>query len=225
MAYGGFQARGPIQAVATGLHHSHSDAGSEPHLRPTYTTAQGNAGSLSEARDPTCHLMVPSWIRFHCTTMGTPALHFRKHFRACSTKRVYRVQRDLPNTSAFCPSRTDSWSRGPALSERAFSSLGVRSFPPSCFSNFCRIPEHPTFTDSTGPLRRPVYSRFSWGNRSPDRGGDFLTPQLVGTEVASGFQPVQGCFHWATPLPPPSSALPGLGQSLVAPPCGRCEKR
>ena len=29
VAYGGFQARGPIGAVATGLHQSHSNAGSE----------------------------------------------------------------------------------------------------------------------------------------------------------------------------------------------------
>ena len=34
-AYGGSQARGPIGAVATGLHQSHSYAGSEPSLRPT----------------------------------------------------------------------------------------------------------------------------------------------------------------------------------------------
>ena len=33
--YGGSQARGQIGAVATGLHHSHSNARSEPHLRPT----------------------------------------------------------------------------------------------------------------------------------------------------------------------------------------------
>ena len=33
-AYGGSQARGPIGAVATGLHHSHSNARSEPCLRP-----------------------------------------------------------------------------------------------------------------------------------------------------------------------------------------------
>ena len=33
-AYGGSQARGLIGAVATDLHHSHSNAGSEPHLRP-----------------------------------------------------------------------------------------------------------------------------------------------------------------------------------------------
>ena len=34
-AYGGSQARGPIGDVATSLHQSHSNAGSEPHLQPT----------------------------------------------------------------------------------------------------------------------------------------------------------------------------------------------
>ena len=34
-AYGGCQARGWIRVAATGLHHSHSNAGSEPPLRPT----------------------------------------------------------------------------------------------------------------------------------------------------------------------------------------------
>ena len=34
MAYGGSQARGPIGAVASGLHHRHSNSGSKPHLRP-----------------------------------------------------------------------------------------------------------------------------------------------------------------------------------------------
>ena len=33
-AYGGSQARGLIGAVGTGLLHSHSNAKSEPHLRP-----------------------------------------------------------------------------------------------------------------------------------------------------------------------------------------------
>ena len=31
-AYGGSQARGPIGAAAAGLHHSHRNAGSKPHL-------------------------------------------------------------------------------------------------------------------------------------------------------------------------------------------------
>ena len=35
VAYGIFQARGQIRAAAASLHHSHSNARSEPHLRPT----------------------------------------------------------------------------------------------------------------------------------------------------------------------------------------------
>ena len=35
VAYGGSQARGLIGALASGLHHSHSNAGSEPRLGPT----------------------------------------------------------------------------------------------------------------------------------------------------------------------------------------------
>ena len=34
---------------------------------------------LNEARDGTHNLMVPSWIRFHCTTTGTPAVGFLTH--------------------------------------------------------------------------------------------------------------------------------------------------
>ena len=35
MAHEGSQARGRIRVIATGLHHSHSSLGSEPHLQPT----------------------------------------------------------------------------------------------------------------------------------------------------------------------------------------------
>ena len=35
MTYGGSQARGLPGAVAAGLHHSHNNVGSEPHLQPT----------------------------------------------------------------------------------------------------------------------------------------------------------------------------------------------
>ena len=34
-AHGGPQARGLIRAIAAGLHHSHSNTRSKPHLRPT----------------------------------------------------------------------------------------------------------------------------------------------------------------------------------------------
>ena len=53
---------GLIRAIAASLHHS-----SQQHqiLNP-----------LSEARDQTCNLMVPSQIHFHCATMGTPTIDF-----------------------------------------------------------------------------------------------------------------------------------------------------
>ena len=55
MACGGSQARGRMGAVAIGLHHSHSNAGSEPHLQPT---PQGQIlNPPSEARDQTYGLM------------------------------------------------------------------------------------------------------------------------------------------------------------------------
>ena len=50
MVYGGYQARGQIQTTAASLHHSHSNARSEPCLWPTsqltampdpYPTEQG----------------------------------------------------------------------------------------------------------------------------------------------------------------------------------------
>ena len=47
----GFQARGLIGAAATGLHHSHSSARSEPYL-VTYTRAHSNFGSLTHWARP-----------------------------------------------------------------------------------------------------------------------------------------------------------------------------
>ena len=43
-AYRGFQARGQIRAASAGLHHNHSNAGSERNL---YTTAHGDTGFLT----------------------------------------------------------------------------------------------------------------------------------------------------------------------------------
>ena len=66
------QARGQIRAIAAGLHHSHSNAGSEPHLLPTPQLTQHRIlNPLREARDQSCHLMIPSRICFHCATMRT----------------------------------------------------------------------------------------------------------------------------------------------------------
>ena len=56
-AYGGSQARGPIEAIATGVHHSHSNAGSKPlcNLHCSFWQCQ-ILNPLSKARDGTCIL-------------------------------------------------------------------------------------------------------------------------------------------------------------------------
>ena len=50
-AYGSSQGRGQIGAAAPSLYYSHSNAGSKPHLQPTYT-AHSNTGSLNLLSDP-----------------------------------------------------------------------------------------------------------------------------------------------------------------------------
>ena len=61
MACGGSQARGPIGAAATGLHHSHSNTGSELHLHHSSQQCQ-ILNPLREARARTCILMDPTWV-------------------------------------------------------------------------------------------------------------------------------------------------------------------
>ena len=73
MAYGGSQARGWIGALAASLHHSHCNAGSTPRLCLHHSSLQCRIlNPLSEVRDRTRNLMVPSRIHFHCATTGTP---------------------------------------------------------------------------------------------------------------------------------------------------------
>jgi len=74
-AYGSSQARGPIRASAAGLHHSHSNMGSELHLHHSSWQRQ-ILNPLREARDLTCNLMVPSWIHFCFAQTGTPIHSF-----------------------------------------------------------------------------------------------------------------------------------------------------
>ena len=65
IAYGGFQARGLIRAIAAGLRHSHSNTRSELCLRPTPELMETpDLNPLSEARNRTQNLMVPSQICF-----------------------------------------------------------------------------------------------------------------------------------------------------------------
>ena len=60
MAYGGSQAMGLIGTTAAGLHHSHSNTGTEPHLRLHHSSWQRwILNPLSEARDQTHNLMDP----------------------------------------------------------------------------------------------------------------------------------------------------------------------
>ena len=69
--------RGQFAATAASLHYSHSNAGSELHLWPTYTTAHGNTGALTHwARtgiEPTSSWMPVRFVNWW-TTMGTPEL-------------------------------------------------------------------------------------------------------------------------------------------------------
>ena len=63
-AHGGSRARGLTGAVGTGLHHSLSNAGSEPRLQPIPQPQQRGILNLqSEARDRTRNLVVPSQVR------------------------------------------------------------------------------------------------------------------------------------------------------------------
>ena len=80
-AYGGSQARGPIRAIAAGLHQSHSNTRSKPRLQPTYTTAHGDAGSLTHGVRPGIEPSA-SWfiVGFHCATMRTSAMGIFKKY-------------------------------------------------------------------------------------------------------------------------------------------------
>ena len=67
-AYGSSQARGGIRDAAASLHHSHRDARSEPHLRPT-PLAHGNAESLTHWARPGIE-PTSSWILARFVTAG-----------------------------------------------------------------------------------------------------------------------------------------------------------
>ena len=69
-AHRGSQARGLIGAIAAGLHQSHSNVGSEPHLRPTpqltATPDRARAGI-----EPATSWFLVGFVN-HCATTGTP---------------------------------------------------------------------------------------------------------------------------------------------------------
>ena len=83
MACGGSQARGPIGAIAAGLHRSHSNAGSDCVCDVHHSSRQHRIlNPLREARDRTHNLMVPCRICFRCTTTGTPLRNYLYYFRS-----------------------------------------------------------------------------------------------------------------------------------------------
>ena len=72
--YGGSQARDLIGAVATSLHTRATATPVPSHICNLHHSSQQCRilNLLSEARDRTRNLMVPSRIHLHCTTTGTP---------------------------------------------------------------------------------------------------------------------------------------------------------
>ena len=80
MAYAGSKARSRIGAIAAG----YTTATATPDLSLVCDLHLSSRqrqilNSLSETRDQTRNLMVPSRIRFRCATMGTPSLTFNKN--------------------------------------------------------------------------------------------------------------------------------------------------
>ena len=73
MEDGGSQARGLIRAVAAGLHQSHSNVGSEPHLQPAPQFMATPDPRPPEQGQGSNH---NSWFLVgfvnHCATSGTP---------------------------------------------------------------------------------------------------------------------------------------------------------
>ena len=103
MAYGDSQARGPIEATAAGLHHSHGNANQSLICHLHHSSRQCWILPLSEARDRTCILMDASQIHFLWATMGTPQVLFFSGFRNTSTLiivfnwEVVRIHDKQPN--------------------------------------------------------------------------------------------------------------------------------
>ena len=74
-AHGSSQARDWIRAVPAGLHHSHSNVGSEPSYvyDPYHSSWQGpSLNPLSGARDGAPILLDTSWVCYRWAMTGTP---------------------------------------------------------------------------------------------------------------------------------------------------------
>ena len=98
-AYGGSQARGPIRAAAAGLSHSHSNTRCS-YVCDLYHSSQQHwiLNPLSEAREQTCNLMVPSRIRFHWAIIGPPE-YWLYWFNNCDN---YTIPMQDVNNKGIC---------------------------------------------------------------------------------------------------------------------------
>ena len=77
MAYGSSQARGPLGATAASLDTATATQDPSCVCELHHSSWQWwILNPLSEARDRTCNLLVPSWICFCCATMGTLSLKY-----------------------------------------------------------------------------------------------------------------------------------------------------
>ena len=118
-SYGGPQARGRIGAVATGLSHSPSDAGSKLPLWPTPQLRQcWILNPLSEARDQTHVLMDTSQICFRWATMGTPVFGIVKnYFRSSRCGTMELVAMSAVGRMQVWP--LTQWVKGPGIAATA----------------------------------------------------------------------------------------------------------
>ena len=74
LAYGGSQTRGQIGAVATGLHHSQSNTGSESNLPPHHSSWQRSLTHReSSGIEPALSWILVGFVN-HQATMGTPLI-------------------------------------------------------------------------------------------------------------------------------------------------------
>ena len=88
----GFPGKGLNRSCSFCPTHSHSNAGSEPHLPPTpRLPAMPGPDSLREAGDRTHIFMDTGWLCFRCATTGTPI-----------TGKWFKISRDWEMKQYLC---------------------------------------------------------------------------------------------------------------------------
>ena len=81
MAYGSSQAKGRIGATAAGLHHSHSNLGSQLHLQPTHSSWQHWIPDPTEqGQRSNLHPHGYKLDSFCCAKMGTPWISYLRKY-------------------------------------------------------------------------------------------------------------------------------------------------